>query len=289
MQDIKKVYLNGEFIDPDAARVSAFDRGFVFGDGVYEVIPVYGREPFRLPHHLQRLAHSLEAVRIPNPLSGSEWSKMIHELIASCEQDDQAVYLQVTRGSAPRDHAFPAEVQATVFAYSKAQKPPSLQELNEGVRAIVADDIRWDRCDIKAIALLANVILRQQAVEQGAAETILVHDGELTEGAASNIFVVQDGVLVTPPKSRQILPGITRDLLVELAGQHGIPYEERAVAREELFAADEVWMTSSTKEILPIVRIDDHVVGAGKPGPLFHHCYALYQDYKTAFRAGEVA
>jgi D-alanine transaminase len=289
MQDITQVYLNGEFLAPEAAQISAFDRGFIFGDGVYEVIPVFGHEPFRLPHHLQRLAHSLEAVHINNPLSGSEWSTMIHSLIETCSAEDQSVYLQVTRGPAPRDHAFPGEARPTVFAYSKPLKTPGVQELNQGVQAIVADDIRWDRCDIKAIALLANVILRQQAVEQGAAETILIHDGELTEGAASNIFVVIDGTLVTPPKSRQILPGITRDLVVELAGQHGVPYEERSVRREELFAADEVWMSSSMKEILPIVRIDDHVVGAGKPGPLFHHCYALYQDYKAAFRAGEVA
>jgi D-alanine transaminase len=289
MQDITRVYLNGDFLAPEAAKVSAFDRGFIFGDGIYEVIPVFGREPFRLPHHLHRLAHSLEAVHITNPLSGSEWGAMIHSLIETCPAEDQSVYLQVTRGPAPRDHAFPGEISPTVFAYSKPLKTPGVQELNQGVRAIVADDIRWDRCDIKAIALLANVILRQQAVEQGAAETILIHDGEVTEGAASNIFVVLGGTLVTPPKSRQILPGITRDLVVELAGQHGVPYEERSVLREELFAADEVWMSSSMKEILPIVRIDDHVVGNGKPGALFHHCYSLYQDYKAAFRAGEVA
>ncbi len=289
MQDITRVYLNGDYVDPDTARVSPFDRGFIFGDGVYEVIPVFGREPFRLPHHLQRLAHSLEAVRIPNPLSGSEWSAMIHELIAFCDSDEQSVYLQVSRGPAPRDHAFPDGVRPTVFAYSKPFKTPGVQELNQGVRAITADDIRWDRCDIKAIALLANVILRQEAVEQGAAESILIHDGEVTEGAASNIFVVRGGTLVTPPKSRQILPGITRDLVVELANQHGIPCEERSVSREELFTADEVWMSSSMKEILPIVRIDDHTVGDGRPGPLFHHCYALYQEYKAAFRAGEVA
>lgn len=289
MQDIKQVYLNGSYMPPESAQVSAFDRGFIFGDGIYEVIPVYGRHAFRLPHHLQRLANSLKAVRLTNPMIGNEWRAMIERLIADCDSEEQSVYIQVTRGAAPRDHAFPASAAPTVFAYAKPLRTPSLTEINTGIGAITADDIRWARCDIKAIALLANVILRQEAVEQGAAESILIHNGIATEGAASNIFIVSKGAVATPPKNQQILPGITRDLVVELAHENGIPCEERSIPVGELLAADEVWLTSSLKEVLPIVSIDKRPVGTGKPGPTFARMYQLYQEYKAAFREGKVA
>ncbi|KPK12644.1 MAG: cytochrome C [Acidithiobacillales bacterium SG8_45] len=287
-QNISRVYLNGEFVDASEAKVSAFDRGFIFGDGVYEVIPVYGGRPFRLPQHLSRLKSSLGAIMIANPLTDEQWTKIIDELIQDAGKTDQAIYLQITRGAAPRDHAFPADTTPTVFAYSKPMVYPGTAETAKGVAAITTADIRWRRCDIKAIALLANVVLRQQAIAQGKAEAILVHNGQVTEGAASNIFVVKDDVLYTAPKGEQILPGITRDLVVELAEKNNIDCREVAVSEQQLREADEVWLTSSMKEILPIVEIDGMMVGNGKRGPMHQRVFELYQSYKDAFRAGTV-
>ncbi len=284
----KRVFLNGEFLPPELARVSVFDRGFVFADGVYEVIPVYGRRPFRLPHHLQRLDSSLAAIQMSNPMSQDEWGEIFNRLIGEYDDADQSIYLQVTRGVAPRDHAFPGDTRATVFAYSQPLKYPQREQVQAGVNAITVTDIRWSRCDIKAIALLPNVLMRQMAVERGCAEAILVRDGNVTEGAASNLFIVAQGVLVTPPKGPFILPGITRDLVMELARHHKIPCVDRNIRQDELFSADEVWMTSSTKEILPIVKIDAKTIGSGRPGPLHARLQGLYQDYKQAFRRGEV-
>jgi len=283
-----KVYLNGDFVAADQAKVSVFDRGFVFGDGIYEVIPVYGSRPFRLPQHLRRLQTNLDAVHIANPHSSAEWSDIIATLINGIDTPDQAIYFQITRGVAPRDHAYPDNTKPTVFAYSKALSYPGKAELTKGVSAITTADIRWRRCDIKSIALLGNVILRQQAVEQGAAEAILLRDDHVTEGAASNIFVVKDGVLYTPPKNEQILPGVTRDLVVELANTNAIDCREASVSLELLCSADEVWLTSSTKELLPIVQIDNTEVGNGKPGPMHKRMFDLYQAYKKDFRSGKV-
>ncbi|OGI44680.1 MAG: D-amino acid aminotransferase [Candidatus Muproteobacteria bacterium RBG_16_64_11] len=301
---IKQVYLNGAFVAPEAAQVSAFDRGFVFGDGVYEVIPVYGGKAFRLPHHLQRLEASLAAIGLGNPLTHAEWSAVFAELIRANSGDvqgrtsasgggmpgaagDQSIYLQVTRGVAARDHAFPKDTPATVFAFSQPLKAPDAAQLASGIAAITVPDNRWQRCDIKAIALLPNVLLRQQALARGAVEAILIRDGFLTEGAASNIFVVRAGRLLTPPRGPFILPGITRDLILELAHAHGVDCREAAVSEAELLNADELWMTSSTKEILPITRLNDAPVGDGKPGPLQARFRQLYEDYKQAFRAGQ--
>lgn len=283
-----QVYLNGDWLPADEARVSAFDRGFIFGDGVYEMIPVYGDRPFRLQQHLARLNNSLRAIDLANPLNDEQWRAILERLIGQNSPNDQAIYLQVTRGPAPRDHAFPAQVTPTVFAYSKVLKYPEPADLERGGTAITTPDIRWQRCDIKAIALLGNVILRQQAVAQGATEAILIRDGYLTEGAASNIFIVKDGRIMTPEKGELILPGITRDLVVELAKSHGLDCREQAITEPELFEADEVWMTSSTKEVFPIIKIDDHVVGNGKRGPVHEKLFAIYQDYKRDFRAGKV-
>lgn len=282
------VYLNGAFVPPEQAQVSAFDRGFVFGDGVYEVIPVYGRRLFRLPQHLSRLDASLQSIQLANPHTLTDWQKIFTRLMESVPAEDQSVYLQVTRGPAPRDHAFPKEVKPTVFAYAAPLKYPETAQLRDGVSAITVDDIRWRRCDIKAIALLPNVLLRQQAVEAGATEAILVRDGIATEGSASNIFAVIDGVLVTPPKGPFILPGITRDLTLELARAHGVPCAERALRVEEIFHATEFMLSSSTKELLSITRVDGKTIGSGRPGPLHARLHALYQDYKRDFRAGRV-
>ena len=282
------VYLNGAFLPPEQAQVSAFDRGFVFADGVYEVIPAYGGRLFRFPQHLARLDNSLRSIRLANPLSAAEWRSVCARLIEANDGGDLSIYLQVTRGPAPRDHAFPAHAQPTVFAYAQPLKYPDAGQLAKGVAAITVPDIRWQRCDIKAIALLANVLLRQQATEAGAAEAILIRDGIMTEGSASNIFLVLNGVLVTPPKGPFILPGVTRDLVVELAHAHGVACEEREIRESALAEAAELMLSSSTKELLPITRLDGRTVGNGKPGPVHARLVALYQEYKSDFRAGKV-
>lgn len=287
MANLAQVYLNGEFLPPDQARVSVFDRGFIFGDGVYEVIPVFGGRLFRLPHHLTRLDTSLGAIRLRNPHTQQEWNSIFTRLLAA-ESGDQSIYLQVTRGVAPRDHAFPPNITPTVFAYAQPLNYSPPEQLALGVAAVTAADIRWQRCDIKAIALLANALLRQEAIDHGAVEAILVRDGVVTEGAASNIFVIKNGRLVTPPKGPFILPGITRDLVVEIARAKGVPCDELPVKIETLTSADEVWLTSSTKEILPITRIDGKLVGDGKPGPMHARMFALYKEYKQAFIKGQV-
>ncbi len=288
LPDLPLVYLNGAFLPPAEARVSAFDRGFIFGDGVYEVIPVFGGRLFRLPHHLARLDHSLQEIRLRNPLTPGEWQTIFQRLVDAVPSRDQYIYLQITRGVAPRDHAFPAQVTPTVFAYSQPLKTPPAEQIEQGIAAVTLADIRWRRCDIKAIALLANAMLRSEAIGAGAAEAILVRDGIMTEGSASNIFVVKNGELVTPPKGPFILPGITRDLVLELAATHRVPHRERSVREEELTSADELWLTSSTKEILPITRLNGQPVGDGKPGPLHARLLALYREYKQAFAAGRV-
>jgi D-alanine transaminase len=280
--------LNGTFLPLEDACVPVMDRGFLFGDGVYEVIPVYGGKLFRLAHHLQRLGNSLDAVRIGNPLSDTEWETLLRELVHRNEGTDQAVYLQVTRGvAAKRDHAFPADTRPTLFAMSNPMATAVDIDSIIGITAITLPDIRWKHCDIKAITLLPNVMLRQQAVDAGAAEAILIKDGYAIEGAASNIFIVKDGLLITPPNGPALLPGITRDLIIELAAAHTIPFREADITVAELFNADEIWLTSSTREISPVTRLDDTVISAGKPGLLWRRMLTLYQDCKTAIRSGE--
>jgi len=256
------VYLNGEYLPLGEAKVPVLDRGFLFGDGVYEVIPVYGGKAFRLDEHLRRLEQSLAGIGMSNPLSDAAWDAIFDRLIAGAE--DQQIYLQITRGVASkRDHAIPAGIAPTVFVMCAPIAPIPLA----GIKAITVTDIRWDRCNIKAITLLANVLLRQEAVEKGASEAILVRDGCVLEGAASNILIVKDGVIITPPKGDTILPGITRDLVLELAREQGIPTEERHISLGELRGADEIWMTSSTREILAVIELDGEPVKGGVPGP----------------------
>jgi D-alanine transaminase len=275
------VYLNGRFIPLEEARVPVLDRGFIFGDGVYEVIPVYSRHPFRLDEHLRRLEASLAAIRLRNPHTRGEWRDLVRQLVAQNAPEDQSLYLHVTRGVAKRDHAFPKDVPPTVFMMSNPLVTPPADQVRDGVSAITAADNRWLRCDIKAIALLPNVLLRQLAVDAGCAETVLLREGFMTEGAASNVFVVKDGSLLAPPKNHLMLPGITYDVVLELAANAGIAAQVRPVAEAELRAADEAWLSSSTKEVLAITRLDGRPVGAGRPGPLFLRMYALYQDYKA--------
>lgn len=275
------VHLNGKFLPIDQAFVPVLDRGFIFGDGVYEVIPVYSGHVFRLEEHLKRLQNSLDGIRLANPHTNAEWAALIHELIAQNEGEDQYIYFHITRGVAKRDHAFPKNAAPTVFMMSTPLAAPSHAFLEAGISAVSAIDNRWDRCDIKAIALLPNVLLRQVAIDHGAVETILFRNGILTEGAASNIFAVEKGVILAPPKDNHMLPGITYDLVLELAAANGIPLEVGQFAEARIRAADELWLTSSTKEVQPIIRFDGQPVGTGKPGDVFWKMHALYQDYKT--------
>lgn len=275
------VYLNDEFLPLAQAKISVLDRGFLFGDGIYEVIPVYGGKPLRLAEHLERLGNSLAGIRMEQPLSDEQWGNVFERLIQG--EEDQSIYLQVTRGVGPkRDHAFPKGVAPTVFAMCTPIAPIPAT----GVKAITVADIRWQWCHIKAITLLANVLQRQQAVDEGCAEAILVRDGFAIEGAASNLFAVVDGILLTPPKGNDILPGITRDLVVELAQANAIPLEERKIGVAELDRAEEVWVTSSTREVLPIIELDGKPVGAGEPGPLWVRMNRLYQQRKEQLRKG---
>jgi D-alanine transaminase len=283
------IFLNGRFMPIGEAQVSVMDRGFLFGDGAYEVIPVYSRRPFRLAGHLRRLQATLDGLRLANPHGEGEWTELINEVVARNEPDDQSLYLQVTRGSdTKRNHAFPKTVVPTVFIMSEPLVTPPPEQREHGVGAVSAADFRWLRCDLKTVALLANCLLRQQAVDAGCMETILFRDGFLTEGAASNIFVVKDGIMIAPPKSHLMLSGITYDVVLELAQRHGLPHQVREVLEDEVRAADELWLTSSTKEVLPITSLDGAPVGAGRPGPVFGRMYGWYQEFKaTVMRRGE--
>ena len=276
------IYLNGHYMPIEEAKISVLDRGFIFGDGVYEVIPVYSRKPFRLESHLQRLQHSLDGIKLANPHSDAEWTAIIDELIARNTAQDQYLYLHITRGVAKRDHAFPSPpVKPTVFMMSNPLLTPPAALLASGVGAVSAEDNRWLRCDIKAIALLPNVLLRQMAVDAGCAETILIRENEfMTEGAASNIFVVKNGKLLAPPKDNLMLPGITYDVVLEIAAANHIPHEVRRISAVEVFAADELLLTSSTKEVLAITTLDGKPVGTGRPGAMFARLHKLYQDFK---------
>jgi len=281
------VFLNGEILPIEQAKVPVLDRGFIFGDGIYELVPVYSRVPFRLEEHLARLERSLSEVRIKNPYTRAEWREVIQRLIAAQPFEDQGLYFQVTRGVAKRDHAFPPGVEPTVFAMSSPLVNPPAALVERGAAARSAADFRWQRCDIKSISLIGNCLLRQVSADAGEAETILFRDGLLTEASASNVFIVKAGIIQAPPKSKLILPGITYDVVVELARDAGLPLQLREVAEAEVRAADEIWVTSSSKEILAIVSLDARPVGEGKPGPVFRRMYALYQEFKrTVMRAG---
>ena len=282
------VFLNGKFMPIEEARVPVLDRGFIFGDGVYELIPVYSRIPFRMDEHLARLERSLAAVRIRNPYSRTEWRDIILQMVARQPFEDQGVYFQVTRGVARRDHAFPKDAAPTVFAMSNALVSPPQELVERGASAVTAVDDRWLHCDIKSISLIGNCLLRQISAEADAVETILFRDGKLTEASASNVFVVKRGLILSPPKSNLILPGITYDVIAELAQGAGLPFEFREIGEPEARGADEVWVTSSSKEVLAIVTLDGKPVGDGRPGPVFRQMHRLYQEFKQkVMRAGK--
>jgi D-alanine transaminase len=281
------VFLNGKFLPIEEARVPVLDRGFIFGDGVYELVPVYSRVPFRLEEHLTRLERSLAETRIRNPYSRAEWRDIIVQLVAKQPFEDQGVYFQVTRGVAKRDHAFPKDAVPTVFIMANPLVNPPREMVERGAEAISAQDNRWHRCDIKSISLIGNILLRQLSADAGAVETILFRDGVLTEAAACNVFVVRNGVVQCPPKSNLILPGITYDVVLELAQAAQIPVEIRNLSEAETRGAGEIWVTSSSKEVLAIVKLDGKTIGDGRPGPVFRRMHALYQEFKrTVMRVG---
>jgi D-alanine transaminase len=288
MTDEQVVHLNGEFVPLSEARVPVLDRGFIFGDGVYEVVPVYGRVPFRWAQHHARLVRSLGRLRIEDPRDAAGWRALVDELVARHPWDDQFVYLQVTRGVAKRDHAFPKGVTPTVFAMSSPLAPIPAEQIEHGVAAITLPDERWLHCDIKSISLLGNVLARQAAVDAGATECVMFRDGWLTEGSSSNVWVVRQGRVLAPPRDHRILEGIRYGLLQELCEAEGVPFEIRPIARDEVLSADELMLSSATKEVLPITRIDGAPVGAGVPGPVFRRLHAAYQRAKTASRKASV-
>ena len=281
------VYINGEYLPQSQAKVSVLDRGFLFGDGVYEVIPVFSGKPLRLNKHLERMQRSMNRVLLENPLTQEQWQEIFQTLLDSNPGGDRSIYLQVTRGAAPvRDLSISVDVEPTVFVMVNDIKPVDFAGLENGIEAVTVDDFRWKACDIKSISLIANVMIRLRANELNVMDAVMVRDGLVTEGTASNIFVVHKGIISTPPKSDCLLPGITRDLVIELARANGFKLEERDINQDELETADEIWLTSSTREIAPVVKLDDHVIGDGVAGECWKKIIAIYQDYKQELRNG---
>jgi D-alanine transaminase len=279
-------YLNGSYGPLAEAKVSVLDRGFIFGDGVYEVLPVYGRRLFRFHEHMARLSRSLAKLRIASPHSSAEWLEKCRTLIAAQTSDDQLVYIQVTRGVALREHAMPPDIEPTVFMMTSAMKPPTAEQRHQGVACLTARDFRWERGDIKSISLLGNVLARQISADHGAAETIMFRDGFLTEASACNVWVVHEGALLGPPKGEHVLEGIRYELLRELCAEEGIAYNLRPIPEAEVFAADEILLSSATKEVLPVTLLDNEPVGhgalRGKPGPVYARLHEAYQRAKVA-------
>jgi D-alanine transaminase len=282
-------FLNGDYLRLCDAKVSVLDRGFIFGDGVYEVIPVYNRRLFRFDSHMARLERSLAKVRIAAPATREQWLERARALVAALHEktgaEDQLIYLQVTRGVALRDHVMPPDIEPTVFMMVSAMKPPTAEQRHHGVACVTAADFRWQRGDIKSTSLLGAVLARQISADRGAVETILFRDGWLTEAAASNVWIVHEGALLGPPKSEYVLEGIRYELLRELCEDEGIGYNLRPISEADVRAADEVLLSSATKEVLPVTRIDGEPVGhgalRGKPGPVYARLYEAYQRAKV--------
>ena len=274
------VYLNGEFKPIEEASVSVLDRGFTFGDGVYEVIPIFNRKIFRFSEHIMRLENSLREIYMSNPLKENEWRDIFNKLIDSLELANQSIYLQITRGVSRRDHDISIADKPTVFAMSR---PLEANNFSSGIKAITHEDIRWQLCNIKATTLLPSILLRHKAKEQEARETILIRDKYVTEGAASNVFVCTDDKILTPARTSHVLSGITRDLIVEILMHNDLPIVEGSISESKLLSAGEIWVTSSTWEIVPVVELDDRLVGSGKPGPLWQQANKLYQDFKNDY------
>ncbi len=282
MHDDPLVYLNGALTPLSEAKIPVLDRGFIFGDGIYEVIPIYNGKMFRAEHHLARLFRSLAAIGIPNPHKREEWLALIARVLDTDAGVDQMVYIQVTRGVAPRKHSFPQATSPTVFIMSNPLVLPSAAARERGVACVSMEDLRWLRCEIKSTSLLGNVLAAQNAAEHDAIETIQFRDGFLTEASSSNVWVAKDGQLMAPPKDNLILEGIRYALIEELCAAHGIPLAARRITRDEVFGADEVLLSSATKEVLPVISIDGRTIGSGRPGPIYQKLYAAYQAAKAA-------
>jgi D-alanine transaminase len=277
-------HFNGELMPLDRIAISPLDRGFIFGDGVYEVIPVYEGVMMRGREHFERLQRSMDEIALANPHTTDEWLRFVNELLAH-HPGNQSVYIQVTRGApAKRDHVIPKGLQPTVFMMVQPLASPSKEAVENGVACVTAPDFRWEKCHIKSTSLLGNVLARQISFEAGATETILLRDGFVTEASSSNVFVVKEGVVAAPPQDNLILLGITYDLVVRLAAEGAVKLEIRRISESELRSADEVWLSSSTKEVLAVTRIDGKPVGTGKPGPAFRRMHALFQEYKAGLR-----
>ncbi|MFC4518791.1 D-amino acid aminotransferase [Cupriavidus pinatubonensis] len=276
------VYLNGDLTPLSEARIPVLDRGFIFGDGIYEVIPIYNGKPFRGAQHLARLARSLAAIGIPDPHNASEWLALIARVVEANGLSDQMIYIQVTRGVARRTHAFPTEVTPTVLIMTNPMVLPAAEAVAQGVACVTMEDRRWLNCQIKSTSLLGNVLAAQYAAEHSATEAIQFRDGWLTEASASNVWVVRSGRVSAPPKDNLILEGIRYGLLEELCAALDISLETRRISREEVFGADEVLLSSASKELLPVVSIDGQTIGAGAPGPVFRKLYDAYQAAKAA-------
>ena len=274
-------YLDGAYVPLGEARISPLDRGFLYADGVYEVMPVYGGRPFRFIAHAERLTRSLAALRMEDPHSRAEWHAILGTLIERNGGGDCYVYWQVTRGAQyGRTHAPLPDIPRTIFAFCAPLPVATAQQLESGIACVTATDTRWARCDVKSVALLANVLLRQESVDAGAAETILLREGELTEASASAVHVVIGRELLTPPNSQRILPGTTRGVVEEMAGRAGLPWRSSSVTEAQLRAADEILISAATREVQPVTRLDGRPVGSGKPGPQWRALYDELQRYK---------
>jgi D-alanine transaminase len=290
MSDIPALpcYLNGEFSNTRDAKVSVLDRGFIFGDGIYEVVPAYEGRPFRFQEHMERMDRSLREMRIPNPMDRAAWRQLVDQLVAAYakqvnlppEQTNQLVYLQITRGVAWRDHAMPAGLAPTVFAMVNRLYIYTPEERAKGILCVTADDFRWEKAHIKTTSLAGAVLSRQMSADVGGNETIMFRDGWLSEASSSNVWVVKDGVVLGPPKDNLVLEGIRYGLLEELCGRAGIPFQLRRVSREEVLAADEIILSSATKEVIACTTLDGRAVGKGKPGPIYEKLFAGYQQAK---------
>lgn len=286
---MKTAYLNGEYMPLDRVKVSVLDRGFLFADGVYEVIPVYGGRPFRLEQHLDRLDRSLSGIRLHNPLTREQWREMVIHLIKENGGGEQLIYWHITRGSSStRDHLFPEPCRPTIFAMSSKLKSPSCEIMENGASVITLNDIRWQLCHLKTISLLPNVLMRQQAAEAGCDEAILIRNGHATECTTANIFIVERGSVITPPKSDDLLPGITRDLVLELARENNITGIEDDIGEDRLKQADEIWLSSSTREVIAVTRLNNEPIGSGRPGPVFRKMAEYYKSYKKQLISGQV-
>jgi D-alanine transaminase len=274
-------YLNGEFVPLREARISPLDRGFLYSDGAYEVMPVYGGRPFRFAAHAERLTRSLAEIKMEDPHTRDEWRSLFSTLIKSNGGGDQYVYWQVTRGAEyGRNHAPLPKIPRTVFAFCAPLSVTSADVIENGVACVTAEDTRWARCDIKSVSLLANILLRQLAVDAHAAETILLREGELMEASSSAVHVVSGGVIVSPPKSHRILPGTTRSAMEEVAARAGVSYTAARVSEEQMRSADEIWISAATREVQAVTRLDGTPVGTGKPGPVWRRIFEEWQRYK---------